>query len=88
MILLFIISNNILQSLLIVLIYYLILDNLSIQYTRSHLFIVENRLFFIILLKNTLIYYLIVVLISTYQHLICWDLTFLYLDHPTEFYNS
>ena len=51
-ILLIIISNDILLSLPIALIYYLISDNSSFQYTKSYSSIVQNRFFFIVLLKH------------------------------------
>ena len=47
------ISNNILLSLPIAFTYYFILIILFSQYTKFHLFIIENRLFFIALLKRT-----------------------------------
>ena len=54
MILLVIISNNILLSFLILFIYHFIPIGLCSQYTKFHIFIVCNWLFYIALLKNIL----------------------------------
>ena len=86
MILLVIISNNILLSPLIALIYHLIFDNSPFQYIKPHSFIVGNLLPYIALLRNAqtailfimkhTICHLIVVLTSTYLNSICWDAIF------------
>ena len=85
-ILLIIISNNILLSPLIALTNYLIPDDSSFWYTKPHLSIVENRLFYIALLRSApaailfvgkhSLHHPIAVSFSTYQHPICLDVTF------------
>ena len=84
MILLIIISNNILLSPSIAFTYHLITNNLFIKYTKFYLSIIENRLFFIVLLKSTLACHLTIVLISTHQYAIYWSLIFHYLNYFIE----
>ena len=73
-------SNNILLNLLIAFSYHLIPIILYSPHTKSHLFIVRNQFFYIILLKSALTYYSTIVLISIHQHRIYWDSTFYYSD--------
>ena len=87
MISLVIISNNITLSPPIVLTYHLILNSSLFWYTKSYLSIVGNQFLYIALIKSALaaipfvrkhfLRHPTAILISTYQHLICWHMTFL-----------
>ena len=86
-ILLIIISNNILLSPPIALTYHFVPNSSSFWYLKSHLLIIGNWFFYIILLRSVPAAILFVgkhnirhstiISTSTYQHPICWDAIFL-----------
>ena len=87
MILLVIISNNILLDLPIIFIYHFVLDSLSFQYTKSHLFIIENCFFYIILLKNALAIILFIEKHTIYYYILLRSASIFFLFFLLLFYN-